>query len=321
MAKSFRASTPRRRGSPIQIIATPGSGNGRALHAARELRAALRARGHRADLEVFPDLDSLGRWAATGRTAFSLLVCVGGDGTLDTAAAAAVRRSVPFLAIPSGFGNLFGRALAQPSRVDRAVALIERGELVHVDVGVRNRDLFLCQESFGLLVDIQSTAEASANRPRARWRRGLAYYQTAMRYLRETPLTPLRVSVDGRMIARDAVIVTVANVETYGPWLPLTPDASPIDGLLDVFVMRRSSKRAILAALVQRHLRLAAGTPHALVCRGREVSVAAPHRAAERLHVMPRRLPVLVSSHTAEGLAHGLACVGGLSRAARREVA
>src|SRR5439155_1753092 len=159
---------------------------------------------------------------------------------------------------------------------------IERGELVHDDVGVRNRDLFLCQESFGLLVDIQSTAEASANRPRARWRRGLAYYQTAMRYLRETPLTPLRVSVDGRMIARDAVIVTVANVETYGPWLPLTPDASPIDGLLDVFVMRRSSKRAILAALVQRHLRLAAGTPHALGCRGGALERAEAGRDVER---------------------------------------
>jgi diacylglycerol kinase (ATP) len=321
MAQSVQARKPRRRGSCIQIIATPGSGNGRALAFARALRTALRARGHGADLEVFSDLDSLGRWAATGSTPFSLLVCVGGDGTLDTAAAAAVRRSVPFLAIPSGFGNLFGRALAQPRRVDRAVALIEHGELVHVDVGVRNGQLFLCQESFGLLVDIQSSAEASTDRPRARWRRGLAYYQTALRYLRETPLTPLRVSVDGRVVARDAVIVTVANVETYGPWLPLTPDASPIDGLLDVFAMRRADKRAILAALVQRHLRLAAGKPHGFVYRGREVSVAAPHRAAERLHVMPRRLPVLVSSHTAEGLAHGLARAGGLSYAGRREVA
>jgi diacylglycerol kinase (ATP) len=228
---------------------------------------------------------------------------------------------VPFLAMRSGFGNLFARTLAQPSRVDRAVSLIENGEVVHVDVGIRNHQLFLCHESFGMLVDIQSSAEARVDRPRARWRRGLAYYQTAMRHLRETPLPRLRVSVDGRVVAREAAIVTVANVETYGPWLPLTPDASPIDGLLDVFVMKGTSKRTIFAALVRRHLRLAADDPHALLCRGRDVSVTAPHRPAERLYVMPRRLPVLVSSHTAEALARGLARIGGFSQAGRREVA
>ena len=321
MPHSVHIATARRRGSPIQIVATPGSGNGRALETARRLRAALRARGHRVELEVFPTLESLARWAVGATTTFSRLVCVGGDGTIDTAAAAAIRRSVPFLAIGSGFGNLFARALAQPSRVDRAVSLLENGEVVHVDVGIRNRQLFLCHESFGMLVDIQSSAEATVNRPRARWRRGLAYYQTALRHLRETPLTPLRVSVDGRIVAPEAAIVTVANVETYGPWLPLTPDASPIDGLFDVFVMNGMSKRTIVAALVRRHLRLAADDPHALLCRGREVSVTAPGRPAERLRVMPRRLPLLVSSHTAEALAGGLARSGGVFQAGRRAVA
>src|SRR5262249_13967680 len=158
-----------------------------------------------------------------------------GDGTQDTSARAALRRSVPFLAVPSGFGNLFGRALAQPRDVQGVADLLEHGELVDVDVGGRNGQPFLCQEGFGLLVDIQNRTATDAGQPRGRWRRSLAYYQTALRHLRDTPLVPLRVSVDGRVAARDAVIVTVANVETYGPWLPLTPGASPVDGLLDVF--------------------------------------------------------------------------------------
>src|SRR5207249_1426053 len=76
----------------------------------------------------------------------SLLICVGGDGTLDTVTAAAAARSAPLLAVGAGFGNLFARALGQPTRVERAVALVECGEVVHVDVGLRNRDTFLCQE-------------------------------------------------------------------------------------------------------------------------------------------------------------------------------
>jgi len=305
----------------IQIVATPGSGNGRALDRARRLRDALRARGHRARLEVFSDLDGLRRWAALDAQSFSLLICVGGDGTQDTAALAAVRRSVPFLSVASGFGNLFARQLGQPDRVERAVDMVEHGELVHVDVGVRNGELFLCQESFGLLSQIQERVEASVRQPRARWRRWLAYYRGAVRHLLDAPLTLLRVSVDGQAVASDAVVVTVANVETYGPWLPLTPDASPIDGLLDVFVMRRASKREMLGKLLGKQLRLLGATAGAVLCRGRRISISSPHRVREEIELIPRRLPVVVSSETAAALARDLARLGGFSQPARRQVA
>jgi len=286
----------------IQIVATPGSGNGRALDKARVIRDTLRARGHSTRLDVFPDLIALRRWASAPPVPLSLVVCVGGDGTLDTIAAAAVARSAPLIAVGAGFGNLFARALGQPMRVGRTVALIERGELVHVDVGIRNRDTFLCQESFGLLDQIQQTTEAAAAPARARWRRSVAYYQTAVRHLRDARLPSLRVSIDGRAVASDAVIVTVANVETYGAWLPLTPEASPTDGLLDVFVLRATSRREIVARLLKRQLRLDANDPWAFVRRARHVAVVAPGRRPQALHVLPRRLAVLVSSATAEAL-------------------
>ncbi|MGH7334825.1 MAG: diacylglycerol/lipid kinase family protein [Candidatus Rokuibacteriota bacterium] len=286
----------------IQIVATPGSGGGHALETARELRAALRTRGHSAQLKLFSDLENLRGWAATDGGRFSRLICVGGDGTMCAAAAAAVRWSVPFLPVPSGFGNLFARALGHGNRVEGVVDLLEHGELVHVDVGARNGQLFLCQESFGLLAQIQEGVEAALDRPRARWRRWLAYYRAALGHLRNTPLPTLRVVVDGRVLAREAAIVTVANVETYGAWLKLTPEASPIDGLFDVFVMTGASRREILVRLLQRHLRLP-GTEHGtLLSRGRRVSVIAPHSARDRLELRPRVLPVLVSPKTAATL-------------------
>lgn len=306
------------RAAPIMIVATPGSGNGRARDTALRLRDALRARGHQAQLELFSDLLNLRCWAATRGTKFSLLVCVGGDGTLCTAAVAAVRRSVPFLPVPSGFGNLFARALGHPNRVDRVIDLIEEGEVIHVDVGARNGELFLCQESYGLLSQIQLRAEASAPQPRARWRRWLGYYGMSLRHLRDTPLTLLRVAVDGRVVAKDAVIVTVANVETYGAWLTLTPAASPIDGLFDVFVMSGTTKREILAGLLRRQFRLPGREQEGLVYRGRRVTVAAPHQAGEELHLIPGLLPVVVSSQTAEALRRDVAPAPGVARSGRQ---
>ena len=91
------------RSLPIQIVVTPGSGNGAAMATALELRDELSARRYRSSLEVFTDLDSLRQWATAPGDQFSLLICVGGDGTQSMTAMAAVRRSVPFMPVSSGF--------------------------------------------------------------------------------------------------------------------------------------------------------------------------------------------------------------------------
>jgi diacylglycerol kinase (ATP) len=250
---------------------------------------------------MFPDLDTLREWALRGRERFAKLVCVGGDGTLDTAAVAAFRRSVPFLSVPTGFGNLFARALGHSGRVDDAIQAIESGHVIPVDVGFRNGVPFVCQESFGMLSDIQSRAEEVSDQPRARWRRGLGYYETAVHYLRDTMLKSMRVVVDGKVIAHDAAIVTVANVETYGGWLNLTPGASPIDGLFDVFVMKKASKMQVLGNLIKWAFRLP-GARDAVVYRGKRVSITAGRKMREELDIAPRLLPVLVSPETAVAL-------------------
>ena len=285
----------------VEIVATPGSGNGRAMATAVQLREALRARGREVTLEVFSRLEQLHRWAATSATRSSLLICVGGDGTQSSAAMAAVRRSVPFLPVPVGFGNLFGRAFGHPTRVDRVVELVERGALIHSDVGIQRGELFLCHASFGLLSEVQDRVETGAY-PRARWRRWIAYYRAGVRHLRDTPLTAVEVAVDGRVVTNDAIVVTVANVATYGGWLRLTPDASPVDGLFDVFVMHGTTKREILARLLKRHLRLPGVDQGSQLYRGRRVSVAASRSAQAKLQLIPGVLPVVVAPETARAL-------------------
>ena len=157
---TVRGRRPRRYRS-IQIVTTPGSGNGGALASADRLREELRARGHDVQLDVFPRLQGLLRWAATDTSRFSLLISVGGDGTQSAVAMAAVRRSVPFLPVPAGFGNLFARALRQPNRVEEVLDLLDRGELAHVDVGLQNGEPFLCHASFGLLSEVQARVESA----------------------------------------------------------------------------------------------------------------------------------------------------------------
>jgi len=262
----------------------------------------LRARGREVQLQVFADVDAVRRWAAIGGSGCGLLVCIGGDGTLDTAAFAAVRRRVPFLAVPCGFANPLGRALALPRRVDHVVDLVEHGKLVDVDVGLRDGQPFLCNETFGLLSEIQQHVETVGSGRRSRGLRSLAYYCSALRHCREAALPSMRVVVDGRVVATNAAIVVVANMEAYGVWLPLTRGASPTDGLLDVFTIERTTKARMLARVLSWQLRLSRPEPGVHAWRGRRVLVAAPRHATHHMGLMSRRLSVLVSRDTADVL-------------------
>ncbi|PYM45513.1 MAG: hypothetical protein DME16_17305 [Candidatus Rokuibacteriota bacterium] len=79
----------------VQIIVTPGSGDGRARATARRLQKALVRRGYAARIQTFANLERLLEWSATCEPDYSHLVAVGGDATLSAAAAAAVRLSIP----------------------------------------------------------------------------------------------------------------------------------------------------------------------------------------------------------------------------------
>jgi diacylglycerol kinase family enzyme len=309
------------RARPIEIVVTPSSGSGQAMTTALELRKELTDRGYRTSLEMFTELESLTRWAETDDRQFSALICVGGDGTQSATAAAAVRRQVPFLSVSHGFGNLFARAFHHPRRAKDVLDLLMYGEVIPSDIGLLNGELFLCQQAYGLIAEVQEAVEGAGAAPRTRWQRWLSYYRAALQHFRETPLTSRRVVVDGRLVAVDAALVIVANVETYGPWLPLTPGASPIDGLFDVFVLRGETRRAVFRKLLRRHLRIPGHIPGTELCRGQQVTVSGLGSTWDQLDVQPGVFHVVVSSATAARLRQQKARHPDAARRIARQVA
>jgi diacylglycerol kinase (ATP) len=285
------------RPQPVQIVVTPGSGNGRAMLTARRLTRLLRRRGVEAAVRTFGDLAALRRWADTCEPSFAHLICIGGDATLSNAALASVRTKIPFVPVPNGFGNLFARVFRFPDRAEAVVRLLENGHVRRVDVGVAEAttgpEPFLSHRSYGLLEQIQEAAERGRRQPRQRFLRHLWYYGVAYRFLFRSRLSSYGVEVDGDTVAEDAVLVTVANVETYGGFLSLTPTASPIDGRFDVAVLPRVSKAALLARLFLALLRLRGRHKPLTIYRGQRVVVTTPRRR-DVLTVWRRALPLLV---------------------------
>jgi diacylglycerol kinase (ATP) len=282
---------------PIQIVVTPGSGEGRALVTARRLRRRLARRQRKAVIRSFDTLPALMEWAETCAPEFSRLVCIGGDATQSAAARAAMRHDVPFVPVPNGFGNVFASVFGHPQRARDVAALLQTGEVRRVDVGVvstaRTEEVFLSHRSFGLLEHVQQVAERGRKQPQSRSLRLLWYFGVAYRFLFRVRLAGFSVEIDGARVAEDAVLVTVANVETYRGFLPLTPAAIPLDGLFDVAIVPRVSKPALFAGLSRLRLGRWARWQRLQVHRGRRVIVTTPRRQ-EELTVRRGALPLLV---------------------------
>ena len=285
----------------VKIVVTPGSGAGAARQIARRLARLLGRRHWQADVVTFHDLASLQRWAQTCAPDFSHLVCIGGDATQSTAAVAALRTDAAFVPVPAGFGNLFATVLGYPDRAEAVIDLLERGERRRVDVGAVGEELFLSHRSYGVLEQVQQVAERGRRQPKNRVLRYLWYWNVGRRFFFTARLAAFQVDVDGTRVAEDAVLVTVANVETYRGFLSLTPTASPIDGMFDVFVIPRVGKARLAWRLVSVLLGLRGRWKGTRLYRGRRVVVTTPRRR-DVLHTRRRALLVLVPRGVLEAL-------------------
>ena len=279
----------------VQIVLTPGSGDGRARATARRLQKALGRGGYELRIQTFTDLESLLEWSETCAPDFEYLVAIGGDATISAAAGASVRLSIPFVPVPNGFGNMFALAFGFGSQTHRVIELFERGQVRWVDVGqFSDGRLFLSHRSFGLLNEIQEAVERGRSQPKTHLWRHLAYYAEAARYLFTAPLPLIRVEVDGAVLAEAATLVTVANVETYRGYLSLTPTASPIDGLFDVFAISGPSRLGVWMRVFRLLVGRRRGAHGVAFGRGRGVRVTVDGQPPEELVVKRRALPLLV---------------------------
>src|SRR5262249_43438015 len=285
----------------VQIVVTPGSGDGRAMAIARDVRRRLDQAGYGVRLQAFRTLGELVQWTRTCRAVFSTLIAIGGDATASAVAEAAIRLSVPFLPVPSGFGNLFTSAFEHPSEPGQVVTLLGRGDLVWSDVGVVGTDIFLSHQSYGYVAQIQESVE-QLHRSRQRYLRLLSYYRMAATQLSDERLDSIQLEIDGRAIPGKAGLVTIANVETYRGFLSLTPTASPVDGFFDVCVIPWATRARMLAPVLKLVLDMPGFRDEIALYRGRHVRVRVNRRRPEDVRVLPSALPMLVPPGSLERL-------------------
>jgi len=213
-----------------------------------------------------------------------VLVC-GGDGTVRTVCAELAGTGIPVGMVPAGTGNLLARNLGIPMYIQAAIDVAFNGQDRAIDLvsvsgdGIPEHEHFMVMGGMGFDAAIMEGANEQI-KAKVGW---LAYVLSGLRNLM-FPAVRLEISMDdGPFTRHRARTVVIGNVGYLQGGIPLLPDASLDDGVLDVVLV---SPRRFLSwlPLAVRVLSKNKRTDAALDrMTGRKVSIRATHDTPRQL--------------------------------------
>jgi YegS/Rv2252/BmrU family lipid kinase len=163
------------------------------------------------------------------------LIAMGGDGTLNLAVNILHNKKVHLNIIANGNGNDFVKNINLGKSFEEQLETIVSGELLTIDVGMCNDQLFL--NGLGLGFDGQ-IAYDNLNR-KSIFSGHAKYYSQVLRILATYIPQKIMYSIDGEVSSDHIILLMVANGTTFGGGFKLTPDANVSDGQLDICLIRQ----------------------------------------------------------------------------------
>ena len=138
-----------------------------------------------------------------------LIIAAGGDGTLNTVAAAVVGTDAVLGVLPVGTLNHFARDLGLSADLQRAAIVLAHGKIRQVDVGQVNGRIFLNNCSIGLYPSLVVRREQQRQRlGRGKW---LAMLLALLSLFRRYPLVRVGLELGGRSERCTTPLVFVGN--------------------------------------------------------------------------------------------------------------
>lgn len=235
--------------SRVTVLTNPKSGHGNAPHAGELAVARFQELG----IDV---TGIVGRDAAHARQLVDealtretdALVVIGGDGVIRLAIQALARKDIPLGIVPAGTGNDHAREYRLPMADPvAAVDVIAAGYTETVDLGhIKGADG--SSTWFGTVAATGFDSLVSDRVNRMSWPHGRMRYNVALvAEISQLRPLPFRLMLDGeREIVADLTLAAFGNTRSYGGGMLICPGADHSDGLLDITLVRASSRTKLI---------------------------------------------------------------------------
>ena len=184
---------------------------------------------------------------------FDLVVCCGGDGTLNEMVSGMMQREdpVPMGYIPLGSTNDFAASLHLPSHVEEAALRCVEGTAFHMDVGSLNDRYFNYIAAFGAFTEASYATPQQIKNALGH----LAYILEGVKSLGRLQPIHVRITADGESFEEDYLFGAVTNTVSLGGVLRLDPSRVLLDdGMYELLLVKNpqnpTEAQAMLSALM-----------------------------------------------------------------------
>lgn len=169
---------------------------------------------------------------------YDLVVCSGGDGTLDEAVTGMMQSEVkrPLGYIPAGSTNDFANSLKIPKNMIQAAKTAVEGVPFSCDVGEFNGDYFIYVAAFGIFTDVSYATSQELKNVLGH----VAYILEGAKRLHTIKSYHMRVEYDGKEIEGDFLLGMITNSTSVGGFKGMTgKDVKLDDGLFEVTLIHK----------------------------------------------------------------------------------
>ena len=239
----------------IFFIYNPHSGKEQITYKLNEIIRTLAGQDN--ELTVVPTtgyLDAMER-IINLKDGYDLVVCSGGDGTLDEVVTGMMKRPkerrIPIGYIPAGTTNDFARSLEIPRNMPEAARCAMKGKPFACDIGSFNEDSFVYIASFGIFTEVSYSTKQEIKNVLGH----MAYVLEGMKSLYNIKSYKMKITSDEMEFEGDFLFGMITNSKSVAGFKGLVKgDVQFDDGVYEVTFIKRPKNpleiQEILAALL-----------------------------------------------------------------------
>ena len=168
---------------------------------------------------------------------YDLVVCSGGDGTLDETVTGMMKREnrLPIGYVPAGTTNDFAKSLKISGNMQKAAGDIVNGKVFPCDVGRFNDDIFVYVAAFGLFTDVSYETDQQMKNALGH----MAYVLEGAKRISSIPCYHLRIEHDGEVLEGDYMYGMITNARSVGGFKKIVGKHVELDdGLFEVTLVK-----------------------------------------------------------------------------------
>lgn len=221
----------------LLFIYNPHSGTGRIRLQLSDILEIMVRAGYEVNVHPTQAVGDAAEVAAEQASEYDLVVCCGGDGTLDETVTGLMKSGcrVPLGYIPAGSTNDFAASLNLPKNMKKAAQIAVNGKDFSCDVGCFGEKNFIYIAAFGLFTDVSYQTKQELKNVLGH----VAYLLEGAKRIGSHPSYRMRVEYNGGVIEDEFIYGMVTNSLSVGGFKGMTGDDVALnDGLFEVMLIR-----------------------------------------------------------------------------------